>query len=246
MSMTEEPQLKSPSRRAILAGVLGGVGAWAASTMNRLSPVRAEGQAVVVGGEYTDATSATSITNMANTEPAYLGSSQAGGVGVQGMSNSGRGVWGLSGTGQGVVGVSSSYLGVHGASFAVDQPALVGRGLRGSTGVMGYSTDQDVFDPVDLPTAPPGTGVFGQAAEVGVWGYSPGGRGVHGASNSGWAGHFEGAVLVATHLTMREMKTPTAPADHYGRLFFRNNGSGKTQLCVRFHTGRVKVLATES
>lgn len=246
MSDREGPQSTSPSRRAMLAGLLGGVGAWAASTMNRISPVRAEGQTMMVGGEYPDATSRTAITNTTNSESVFAALSQAGGFGVEGGSNSGRGVVGLSGTGQGVVGVSSSYIGVHGASFAVDQPALVGRGLRGSLGVMGFSTDQDVFDPVDLPTGPPDTGVFGQASGVGIWGYSPGGRGVYGASNSGWAGYYEGPILVRTHITMREMKTPTAPADHYGRLFFRNNGAGKTQLCVRFNTGPVKVLATES
>jgi hypothetical protein len=38
---------------------------------------------------------------------------------------------------------------------------------------------------------------------------------------------------------------PAAPGADRGRLYFRDNGSGKTQLCVRFNTGAVQVLATE-
>lgn len=38
---------------------------------------------------------------------------------------------------------------------------------------------------------------------------------------------------------------PAAPAANDSRLYTRDNGSGKTQLCVRFATGAVQVLATE-
>jgi hypothetical protein len=38
---------------------------------------------------------------------------------------------------------------------------------------------------------------------------------------------------------------PAAPGANAGRLYFRDNGSGKTQLCVRFNTGAVQVIATE-
>jgi hypothetical protein len=37
----------------------------------------------------------------------------------------------------------------------------------------------------------------------------------------------------------------TAPAADHGRLYLKDNGAGKTQLCVRFATGAVQVLATE-
>jgi len=36
-----------------------------------------------------------------------------------------------------------------------------------------------------------------------------------------------------------------APSANYGRIFTRDNGAGKTQLCVRFPTGAVQVIATE-
>jgi hypothetical protein len=42
-----------------------------------------------------------------------------------------------------------------------------------------------------------------------------------------------------------EIADPAAPATNTGRLYYRDNGSGKTQLCVRFATGAVQVLATE-
>lgn len=36
-----------------------------------------------------------------------------------------------------------------------------------------------------------------------------------------------------------------APGANAGRLFLKDNGAGKTQLCVRFNTGAVQVIATE-
>lgn len=38
---------------------------------------------------------------------------------------------------------------------------------------------------------------------------------------------------------------PSAPSANGARLFAKDNGSGKTQLCVRFPTGAVQVLVTE-
>jgi hypothetical protein len=38
---------------------------------------------------------------------------------------------------------------------------------------------------------------------------------------------------------------PTAPAANGARMFTKDNGAGKTQLCVRFASGAVQVIATE-
>lgn len=38
---------------------------------------------------------------------------------------------------------------------------------------------------------------------------------------------------------------PDAPGADRGRLYVKDNGAGKSQLCVRFNTGAVQVLATE-
>jgi hypothetical protein len=54
--------------------------------------------------------------------------------------------------------------------------------------------------------------------------------------------------LTATTLDIGEFNgatDPAAPADNRGRLYVRDNGAGKEQLCVRFNTGAVQVLATE-
>lgn len=46
-------------------------------------------------------------------------------------------------------------------------------------------------------------------------------------------------------ISSKEIADPgAAPADR-GRIYFRDNGAGKTQLCVVFNTGAVQVLATQ-
>jgi len=42
-----------------------------------------------------------------------------------------------------------------------------------------------------------------------------------------------------------EITDPTAPSANKGRLYCKDNGSGKSQLVVRFPTGAVQVIATE-
>lgn len=42
-----------------------------------------------------------------------------------------------------------------------------------------------------------------------------------------------------------EIADPAAGAANTGRLYVRDNGSGKSQLCVRFNSGAVQVIATE-
>jgi hypothetical protein len=43
----------------------------------------------------------------------------------------------------------------------------------------------------------------------------------------------------------REIADPPAPEANAGRIYFRDNGSGKTQLVVRFPNGAIRVIATE-
>lgn len=42
-----------------------------------------------------------------------------------------------------------------------------------------------------------------------------------------------------------EMTAPSNGAANTARLFCRDNGSGKSQLCVIFGSGAIQVLATE-
>lgn len=49
----------------------------------------------------------------------------------------------------------------------------------------------------------------------------------------------------AGFIQMREISAPVAPAGDRGNIFMRDNGSGKTQLCVRFSSGAIQVIATQ-
>ncbi|HSM18548.1 MAG TPA: hypothetical protein VK845_16290 [Gemmatimonadales bacterium] len=198
---TEKPTTtKSSSRRAVLAGALGGIGAWAASAIGRASPVRAEGENIQVGGEYTTATSRTYLENSANNSDVLVAASTGYGTGVYGRSknigvegtttadspagigvygsnagdNPGIGVWGTSAHGNGVVGQSSSLS---------DMAGVVGISGGTSTGVLGTSGGS--------VAAKPKTGVYGyanqDAGSRGVFGRSPKGHGLHGETGNGAA-----------------------------------------------------------
>jgi hypothetical protein len=54
-----------------------------------------------------------------------------------------------------------------------------------------------------------------------------------------------GGVATDEFFEMQEMTAPAAPAANGARLFLRDNGAGKTQLCVIFNSGGVIVLATQ-
>ena len=232
------------SRRALLAGAIGGIGALAMSAIGRASPVAAaDGEAVLVGGEYASSTP-TGITTSGAT--ALYGTSNSG-IGVRGESTAVGGVEGFSDLGFGVQGTSAHRAGVRGTAHAEGQPGALGWSTSSFTGVLGFS-GRDVYEP-DIPAAKPKTGVFGYAAQDtssrGMWGESPGGIGVYGRTTSGFAGYFQGKVFTSSFHEMIEIATPAAPGANRARLFVRDVG-GKTQLCVRFATGSVKLLAQEA
>ena len=219
---------KSPSRRALLAGALGGVGVWATSLVGRANPAAAAtGDPVRIG--LFNRGGATTTTLQGNHTASVMRIVQNG---------------------------SGPALQVLSPQFA-DQPrdgirshAATGIGVRGSadsgTGVYGYSEG-------DLTTS---AGVIGESQfGSGVRGVSEEGRGVYGRSftgpavfgeslGSGYAGYFDGKTYV-TSLDMPETTAALPPAGQ-ARLFVRDNGSGKTQVCVQFATGSPIVLATEA
>jgi hypothetical protein len=166
----------------------------------------------------------------------------AAGTGVFGDSTSGYGVAGSSDSNIGVYGDSSSNIGLYGTTFASDQSASLGWNYGSGTGVLGHSGGGEP------PAAKPKTGVFGHASQDsssrGLWGESPAGIGVYGGTSSGYAGYFRGKVFTNRWYELEETVTPTAPPANKARLFLRDV-DGKTQLCVRFNTGSVKLLASE-
>jgi hypothetical protein len=253
MTATIQLESKPRSRRALLAGALGGLGALVASAVGHAGPVRAGVDGDVVLGAPNSATTTTKIQNTANNEAVLWGASTSGvavygssssGVGVNGTSASNAGVQGSSDSYYGAYGYSTSHVGVWGENFASDQPASLGFSGNNWTGVQGYS---GVGSP---PPAKAKTGVFGYAAQDsnsrGVVGESPAGRGIHGVATTGYAGYFSGKVYTTKWYELTEISTPPNPIANRARLFIKDNGLGKTQVCVKFANGTVKVLATES
>lgn len=52
-------------------------------------------------------------------------------------------------------------------------------------------------------------------------------------------------LTAAAFMQFTEMTEPSNGPANSGRLFTKDNGAGKTQLCVRFNTGVTQVIATE-
>lgn len=239
------PESSSTSRRALLTGAIGGLGALVASAIGRPESATAHDPDDVRLGANNNTTTTTQITNSTNSNSVFQANSSAGGVAIYGSTSggAGAGVSGYSDADIGVEGTSNSFVGVQAISFANDRPASVGWSVGDNTGMQGYS------GPASLPASRDNTGVYGYAnqttASRGVWGESPKGRAVQGSSTSGFAGYFAGKVYTSSFHEMPEISAPSAPAANKGRLFMRDNGSGKSQLCVRFNSGAVQVLATQ-
>jgi hypothetical protein len=177
------------SRRALLAGGIGGLAALAASAIGRPALVRAGVDGDVVLGTSNTATTNTHIQITTNPVTVFSATSLAAGTGIAGTSAN----W------IGVQGESFNSIGVFGASSADDQPGVKGQGLAGGPGVAGISGA--------TPPLPPKTGVFGYAthdvASRGVYGQSTAGRGVFGLATTGmgvrgYAGSGVGVSAEAT------------------------------------------------
>jgi hypothetical protein len=84
-------QEASHYRRSLLTVAIGAVGAFVLQAFGRSTPARAEGETMVVGGEFNTATSTTKITSTANIKvfEARNGSTGATGVGLAAHSNNG-------------------------------------------------------------------------------------------------------------------------------------------------------------
>ena len=222
-SIQTVPETRTPSRRALLAGLLGGLGAWVGSGIVGPSRVpAADGDPVLLGSLDNSESAVTKITN----------------------TSGGNALWGVVPTGTAILGSAANGAGVGAIGGSPSRGAVEGRSSGNGTGVQGVSASA-------APASPAKTGVFGyanqDATSVGVRGESPAGFGLYGkTTGTGFAGYFNGKTFMSQFVEIAEMTTPAAPGGNRARLFVRDNGLGKTQLCVRFPTGAVKVLATES
>ena len=178
-----EHDTRPRSRRALLAGALGGLGALAAGMIGRSRPAHGD-----------------------NGDPVILGA-----------ANVGNGTKIESGFEDTALLLQSGDVGLN--SFG------------GVTGVVGRTNAE--------------VGVWGSALHgVGVLGSSDSGPGVLGRSRSDYAGLFEGKVYTTSYIDLKERLTPAKPALNHARLFVLDNGANRTQLCVKFPNGVVRVLAT--
>jgi len=170
------------------------------------------------GNKQTALRAETSGANVSAIAASHLSSSPGSGAAVLGTGGYAFGVQGTS-EAVGVSGRSTTGIGVEGQSAS-------------GIAVAGHS-DSD-------------TGVFGASVlGDGIRGGSASGKGVHGSSSSGYAGYFDDEVFFHDYLDIDEIPSPAAPLGGRARLFARDNGSGKTQLCVLFSTGVVQVVAVQ-
>lgn len=133
------------SRRALLLGAVGGLGALAAQALGRPVPVNANDPNDVVLGGVNTTTSVTSIENTTGdpfaTNNAILGKTSVQGAGVVGVGVSGAdGVVGRTDYGNGVVGQTSG-LGATGVVGSGGHTGVFGEGQR--YGVIGTSPDNE-------------------------------------------------------------------------------------------------------
>jgi hypothetical protein len=195
-------------------------------------------------------------------------------VAVKGLATGGRAVDGGATSGIGVAGHSSTGVGVYGASVRAQgvwatseqNTALLARSLHGvgiqgiggggrgvigngAIGVEGNSQARRGWGVSGVSVGTGGTGIHGQATGTGgraIAGFTNAGHAIHGESAAGWAGYFDGRVFMNEYMELHEVSAPVvAPRSNRARLFVRNGPGGRTQLCVRFHTGTVRVLASQ-
>jgi hypothetical protein len=150
------------TRRAVIAGAIGGTVAVAASAIGRVDPVLAGSDGDVVLGGVNAESSSTRIGNLTGTTSAldlYCASGDALVAKSAGAQKSGVYALGTGATGYGVYAVGGA-AGLHGSSSS-------------GSGVHGSSTS--------------GSGVHGSSSSAnGVVGYGPVGAGVYGSSDSGF------------------------------------------------------------
>jgi hypothetical protein len=183
------------SRRALLAGAVGGLGAWLVSAAQRVMPAEAASGDPVRIGQISGSLSTTGLRARSG-EPVFRAVQMGGGTGLRGESASGRAVFATTETG---VGVNARASGLN------------------SVALFGDARGRDALALL----------AFGPS-------------------------HLDGDLTVVGRLFVTDPMTfsqtsaaPRTPNSGQARLFARDNGWGKTQLCVQFASGAVQTLATE-
>jgi hypothetical protein len=241
------------SRRAVLAGLAGGLLATVASNLGRpLATNAADGDVVKVGRSHSAAHSTTITTS--GTLGVYGISDSPGGTGVEGvaaaLTSGGIGLRGFSSgeTGRGVEGVggrtTGANYGVRGSTNSEAGTGVYGRAPGLGTGVRGISEsgkgvlgESESFAGV-YGLSEIGDGVFGESSSShGVKGFSATGAGVRGESVQGRGGVFSSSASAQIRLQPSSAAThPSSgkPGDLFvdtsKRLWFCKGGTAWKQL----------------
>jgi hypothetical protein len=203
------------SRRAVLAGAIGGVAAAAASSLIRPSTVTATDHSPLIVGEANSATLQTTLTNatVGATTLSAVTAATGSGTALLGTSSAGRGITGSTQSGialraaAGADGVGAWVTSTTGialrassggqaaniSSSSASVPSLVSQSTGGTVGVVGLGGN---FAPAAYPD---GVGVLGDnpaATGVGVWGRSTNGTAVLGDADTGYGIEAYGSVGV--------------------------------------------------
>lgn len=226
--MTAQSTQTAPrSRRALLAGALGGLGVWAASAIGRAAPAEAAAGDPIRMGRLNKASSTATTLQTKTSAAAYLVNQIGAGAAVKGVATTGRAIVGEAGSnGTGVWAYSPNHYAVHAES--PDGTVLFAQSTNG------YALH--ALSDIGWAVVAESTSSFGMVTS-----------GTVGIVASGTvAAQFYGPFHLDGPQDLLEQSAPAAPPVNAARLFARDNGSGKTELCVRFSTGAVQVIAAEA
>lgn len=200
-------------------------------------------------GQLNNAGGSNTTVQTSSLGPAYLVKQNGGGTAIRGESaghaaileTQGPNKYALlarnasDGRGSGAAITAQGGHGVGLEARSYDKHGIIASSIRG-VGIHGGGAERGV------------SGFSDSRDGIGVYGYSVRGNGVVGGTDSrydGYAGLFGGPISVSGFCQFAEMASPSVPPADHARLFLRDNGSGKSQLCVQFGTGDVQVIATQ-
>ena len=182
------------SRRALLAGVVGGLGAWLVSAAQRAMPAEAAVGDPIRIGQTNSAGGATTELRANTTKPVFRAVQVGGGNGLRGEATTGRGVVGIGGSGgTGLWGYSPNHNGVFATS---DSGFCVNARAHGSS-----------------------IGLFGDAQ-----GSSSRALVTEGRSELNGNVTVSGQLTVSPAMTLWETSAAGVPSANQARLFARDSG----------------------
>jgi len=245
----------------MLAGALGGLAGLIGSRVARPEPaVAAAGDPLILGSLANNSgTLGTKLSTSVNGNAFAVSQTGSGGSanGIRGDASDGTGGvftstnnnalfatvasanrFAMVAVNGGTAGTGGGLLALGGSNYGV-------KATSGTTAIRGTSTAANAPAIRGESSGAEGTGVSGHSDQwVGVAGTSTDGFAIWGQSGTNYAGFFVNQVYMGSWIDIEEIGDPGAAGPNQARLFTRDNG-GKTELCVRFPTGVLQVLASE-